>query len=203
MLLHALYPLRARFAVVALLIAAATVAAPARLALAEPAVGNVTVSAESTKLDDESLKRMLQGMGYEPDEKPWFKGTRAFVISEKIKGWTFVLQFSLSKDKKHIWVFSHLGIVPNDCTIPADVLVELLDHNFNSTHMKFSYSKQKRQFRLEGMTLNEDVRPSVLRSMIKETLETLPKTSKLWWPEYWPEDAADIPQELNETKDEA
>ena len=179
--------LRVRFAVIALLMVAATnLVVPGELALAQsPSASKTTRAADTAKLDVDSLKRMLKGMGYEPIENMSPAGVRSLTITEKIPSGTFSVGFYFSEDMKQLRVFSSLGIVPAGRAIPSDVSEKMLIYNNASRYMNFCYSPEKRQFRLEGVVPNGNIPPVLVRSMIKETFDVLPKTWNLWWPAYW------------------
>ncbi|MCG8587085.1 MAG: YbjN domain-containing protein [Pirellulales bacterium] len=149
-------------------------------------IENAKGSTDQRRLDAEKLEGMLKGMGYEPVVTTLSDGTVAYKVTEKVPGGTFVLRLNLSKDKKNLWIIAFLGKVPVEREIPSDILIKMLDHNYRSTFMKFSYITPQRQFVLEGIVPNEGVAPALLRKLIQESLDMLPKTSKLWWPEFWP-----------------
>jgi hypothetical protein len=143
-------------------------------------------SAQAAQLTDETLKTMLENLGYTVEEG----GTRdaktlKFKESLADNSLTFTITMDFSSDKTMVWIYTGLYSVPEGKTAPSSALLALLAKNDDIGPEFFSYSVSNKLLYLNYPAPNTDVTPAVLRRRLKSFLADLDETRDLWDPEKW------------------
>jgi hypothetical protein len=134
-------------------------------------------------LTDESLKEMLENMGYTPEVIRNGNGQVFYKISMKSDGWDFIQYVTLSTDKTNVWFLVSLADVPDDLT-SVEPLKKLLAENNKIGPCHFTLDGKTIWMRLQ--IANSDVTPARLRTSIDTMNSNVKSTYGLWNTSAWP-----------------
>jgi len=134
-------------------------------------------------LTHESLKDMLENMGYDLEEIKSTGGTPMYKIKFERDGWTIVTYVSLSRNGSMVWVSAPLKDVPDDVSSP-EPLRKLLTESDNIGPSHFTL-KGKRIY-MNTPLENRDITPVRLRAAINDTASNIKATRDLWDTDNWP-----------------
>jgi len=150
----------------------------------------VVAADKSDRLNHESLKLMLENMGYEIHKAGKYNsGAPWYQLKFKEGGADYFVMVSLPKDQKTVWVIADLVNLDKQQELPRVIAIKMLDHNYiDSKHVYFSFGAKGRHLRLKGALPNRSVTPIALRTLIRETLETLKTEKQIWEPKKWPQE---------------
>jgi hypothetical protein len=133
-------------------------------------------------LTHESLKEMLENLGYNPETIRSTAGNPMYKIRIERDGWTFIEYVSLSGDGTMIWISAPLKDVPEDLA-SAEPLRKLLLENDNIGPSHFSM-KGKRLYMNLALE-NREVTPLKLRTSLDDVTSTIKATRNLWDSDTW------------------
>ncbi|HLK61345.1 MAG TPA: hypothetical protein VKU00_32645 [Chthonomonadaceae bacterium] len=126
-------------------------------------------------LNDESLKQMLENMGYEPK-----KLTKGYLIVLKQDSWTLNMQIVLSGDTEKMGLNANLGKVEDPSGVSASQWMDLLISNGDIDPSAFYFDKDQKKLYLHRSFDNRAVTPAVLRKQIENFADNIRKTEALW-----------------------
>ena len=135
---------------------------------------NKTVAAPGALVDD-SLRKMLDGMGYEP--KALSKG---FLIAIKRDTWTINIQVVISPNGEKIGINSNLGIVENPDAVTAAQWKSLLAANADIDPSAFYFDATQKKLYLHRSLDNRGITPAILRQQVENFCGNMVDTSALW-----------------------
>jgi hypothetical protein len=136
-----------------------------------------TAKTTNGALSDEQLGQMLETMGYEVKPGTYQSGARYFDVKLSGSKFEYHVRFSLSPNKRAVWLMVTIA------EIPADVTAGQLRTVLEAINVKTG----KMQFRVVGKMLNADlpldnvaVTPVRLRYEITDLVATLDATADVW-----------------------
>jgi hypothetical protein len=125
-------------------------------------------------LTNDSLKAMLDNMGYEP--KALSKG---YLLAIKQDTWTFNMQLVLSADGTKLGMNANLGLVDVDNVAAKDWL-NLLESNGDIDPSAFYVDRDQKKLYLHRVLDNHEITPAFLRSQIESFTANIKNTEGLW-----------------------
>jgi hypothetical protein len=141
------------------------------------------VQAQAAPLTDDTLKAMLENLGYTVTVTG-DKAPRHFKVDESapINSLDFTITFDLSsaKDATVLWIYAGLYEIPAGKPAPSSALLALLAKNDEIGPIFFSYNADNKLLYLNAPTANVDITPAVLRQKIKNFITKLDSTYSLW-----------------------
>jgi len=126
-------------------------------------------------LADDGLRKMLDGMGYEP--KPLTKG---FLLSVKRDTWTINIQLVISANGEKIGMNANLGAVENPDAVTAAQWKALLAANGDIDPSAFYFDATQKKLYLHRSMDNRGLTPAILRQQIENFCGNMVDTAKLW-----------------------
>jgi len=127
------------------------------------------------QLNDDSLGKMLDSMGYEPK-----KLSKGWLIAIKRDTWTFNIQLVCSKDLTKVGINANLGAVKNPDAITASQWKELLISNSNIDPSCFYFDNDLKKLYMHRTMDNRGLTPSIIRVQVDNFCVNLKDTSELW-----------------------
>jgi hypothetical protein len=131
--------------------------------------------AQGAALNDDSLAKMLGGMGYAPK-----KLTKGFLIVARQDKWTLNVQVVLSADQSKIGLNANLGDVPNDQAVTAPQWKALLVANVDIDPSAFYFDVKQKRLYLHRSFDNRAVTSAVLKGQIDYFMGNIRSTASLW-----------------------
>ena len=144
-------------------------AIPSTSAFAQP---KETSKAAEGRITAESLKTILEGLGYDITEKDEVKDTTGKVIGYSIsleKGYTFHPQITISGDQSNLWFVFNLMAVPDPATVPSKILLGLMTANDRIYPGYFGYYAKDNLFTMKSFMANKGLKAKD----VKLQLETM------------------------------
>lgn len=151
----------------------------------------MTLRAAETTLDQASLKTMVEGLGYEPEEGK-FNGTDTPYLSIRIPGspWNYDITIYVDTDKKLVSLNTQFAVYTGPAAgIPQSALLGLLSENADLTFANFRYTTSNKSLFLVANLRNKDITSIDLRRTIDEIVSGANRTQKFWDPKQWPKSA--------------
>jgi hypothetical protein len=142
-------------------------------------------AARAEALTHETLKTMLENLGYKPQTIKSTRGSPMYKFAFDRASWSFTLYVSQSEDKKNVWMSSYLGGLPEPAKLRADILEKILAKNFDIGPMHFVVKSPRRLY-LELPLANKGITAGQMREQIEEFTVTIKSTETLWNPEKYP-----------------
>ena len=146
------------------------------------------VQAQAAPLTDDTLKAMLENLGYTVTVTG-DKAPRHFKVDESapINSLDFTITFDLSsaKDATVLWIYAGLYEIPAGKPAPSSALLALLAKNDEIGPIFFSYNADNKLLYLNAPTANVDITPAVLRQKIKTFITRMDSTYSLWNVKTW------------------
>lgn len=130
---------------------------------------------DASQLTDDSLKSMLDNMGYSPT--PLSKG---YLIVISRDTWTYNMQLVLSGDNTKLGLNANLGSVDDPTTITADQWRTLLEKNADVDPSAFYFDKDQKKLYLHRSLDNRSISPAFLRSQIDNFCSNIHDTEDSW-----------------------
>lgn len=132
-------------------------------------------AAAAGALVDDGLRKLLDGMGYEP--KPLSKG---FLIAVKRDTWTINIQLVISPNGEKIGMNANLGVVENPDGVTAAQWKALLAANGDIDPSAFYFDATQKKLYLHRSLDNRGITPAILRQQIENFCGNMVDTSTLW-----------------------
>jgi hypothetical protein len=130
-------------------------------------------------LTDDSLKEMLENMGYDVKVEKQEK-TSVYTVKIDQGTWTYFINVALSNDKDQLWITSAVTDVPADGKVPAEMLLRLLEENDHIGPGAVFYDKKFKKIKVGMALLNHGgVTPAVLHTYLGDYLKDLAAVQKL------------------------
>jgi hypothetical protein len=126
-------------------------------------------------LTDDSLKSMLDNMGYEPK-----KLTKGYLLVIKQDTWTLNMQLVISPDGRKLGLNANLGKVDDLATVPASQWIDLLVSNGDIDPSFFYVDKEQKKLYLHRSFDNRAVAPAILRKELDNFATNIRQTNALW-----------------------
>ena len=130
---------------------------------------------EAATLDNDSLKTMLDNMGYAP--KSLSKG---YLIAVQRDGWTYNMQLVISGDQTKVGINANLGSVDDPTTVNADQWRTLLEKNSDIDPSAFYFDKDQHKLYLHRVVDNRALTAEILRKQIDNFCSNIHDTSDSW-----------------------
>jgi hypothetical protein len=162
----------------------ATIVFAISLAVAPPAFS------QNKALDMAGLKTMLEGLGYEPEEKAYSDGSKYFRIVSKSSAIIASIDFDLIS-KNFLTISCGLWPLPSQEDIPSDVLWKALRKNLGLKRIRFAITARTHRFRLLARLDDKHVRPAEVRAIIEEITNVSGDTKDISNPKNWTKAAND------------
>ena len=141
--------------------------------------------AEEAALTNETLKSLLEGLGYEPEEGHFGDtGNAYYKITRTSGGLTVSVDFNVS-NPAFLWLSVDYWRLADEQQFPNQVLLDLLAENRGLKYVHFIYLANERRIRLAGNLLNRDIKPVDVRQMLDEAVAVSARTQHLWNPNNW------------------
>jgi len=125
-------------------------------------------------LTNDSLKTMLDGLGYEP--KALSKG---YLLAIKQDTWTLNMQLVLSSDGTKLGMNANLGMVDLDAA-SASTWLNLLESNGDIDPSAFYVDRDQKKLYLHRSLDNRDVTAAFLRGQIEAFGNNIRNTEAIW-----------------------
>ncbi len=100
----------------------------------------MALRAQGSQLTPESLKTMIENLGYTTTSSTNSDGVVTYNITLTPQGWTIDTDVNLSKDQSNIWMWANLTKIPDGQTMDADTLLTMLKENDSMGPFFFSYT---------------------------------------------------------------
>jgi hypothetical protein len=126
-------------------------------------------------LVEDTLRKLLDGMGYEP--KPLSKG---FLVAIKRDTWTINIQLVISPNGEKIGMNSNLGAVENPDAVTAAQWRALMIANGDIDPSAFYFDATQKKLYLHRSMDNRGITPAILRQQIENYCGNMVDTAKLW-----------------------
>lgn len=154
----------------------------ARLARAtDAAKPEAAKPAAGVALTDESIRVMLEAMGFQPQRQ----GDCTYLIELSRGGWKIFVRVSLSPDKSTIWFTTCVAEV-TEANAPAAALLNLLYWNNYYNNVRFAYFKQTHSLCLAMDLPNTNVTPALLRVQLDTFVSIIQGSQDVWDTSKWP-----------------
>jgi hypothetical protein len=131
--------------------------------------------AQGAALNDDSLAKMLAGMGYAPK-----KLSKGFLIVAQQDKWTLNVQVVLSSDQSKLGLNANLGDVPNDQAVSAAQWKALLVANGEIDPSSFYFDPKMKRLYLHRSFDNRAVTAAVIKGQIDNFAGNIRSTASLW-----------------------
>lgn len=130
---------------------------------------------DSGVLNDDSLKKLLDGLGYSPK-----KLTHGFLIDVDRDTWKMHVQIVISPDATKVGLNANLGPIANDATITAIQWRDLLISNGSIDPSSFYYEDKQQKLYLHRSLDNRGITPATLSRDIQRFVGNIVSTDPLW-----------------------
>jgi hypothetical protein len=130
---------------------------------------------EPAALDNDSLKTMLDNMGYSPS--PLSKG---YLIAIKQDTWTYNMQLVLSPNGTKLGINANLGKVDDPTAVTADQWRILLEKNGDIDPSAFYFDKDQGKLYLHRTLDNRDLTPAIIRDQVTNFCSNIHDTESVW-----------------------
>ncbi|MBY0232648.1 MAG: hypothetical protein K2W96_25490 [Gemmataceae bacterium] len=128
-------------------------------------------------LTHESLKEMLENLGYTPEVIKSTSGSPMNKIKFERDGWTYVVYVSLSGGGSHVWLAAPLKDIP-DGLPSGDPLKKILAASNDVGPCHFVLKGDRLYLSLA--LANRDLKPAMLRAGLDDTAGTVKSTVGVW-----------------------
>lgn len=126
-------------------------------------------------LDNDSLKTMLDSMGYAPTAL-----SKGYLIAIKRDTWTYNMQLVLSDDQTKLGINANLGVVENPDDVSAATWRKLLEDNEDTDPSHFYFDKDQKKLYLHRVLDNRSISPAFLRQQVDNFCGNIHDTSSDW-----------------------
>ncbi|MCW3098858.1 MAG: hypothetical protein JWL77_4476 [Chthonomonadaceae bacterium] len=126
-------------------------------------------------LTDDTLKAMLDNMGYEPK-----KLSKGYLLAIKQDTWTLNMQLVISPDGRKMGLNANLGKVDDLATVSASQWMDLLVSNGDIDPSAFYFDKEQKKLYLHRSFDNRAVTPPILRKELDNFAANIRQTEPLW-----------------------
>jgi hypothetical protein len=141
--------------------------------------------AQGTQLTPESLKSMIENLGYTTTSSTNSDGVVTYEITLTPQDWKIQTDVNLSKDQSNIWMWAILTKIPDGQEIDPDALLAMLKENDTMGPFFFSYTDSSHRFFINLALSNQNVTPAKMRSELDALAADVLRTQDLWDPAKW------------------
>ena len=127
------------------------------------------------QLSDDSLRQMLDGMGFEPKAI-----SRGFLVTVKREKFTCYIQIVLSENKTKLGMNSNLGVINEPDSVTAAQWKALLVANRDVDPSFFYFDPNLKKLFLHRSIDNRGLTAAYMRNQIDTFVENLISTADLW-----------------------
>lgn len=126
-------------------------------------------------LNNDSLKTMLDGMGYSPTAL-----SKGYLIAIKRDTWTYNMQLVLSGDGTKLGINANLGVVDDPDSVGAASWLKLLQDNEDTDPTVFYFDKDQKKLYLHRVLDNRSISAAFLRTQIDNFCSNIHDTNEDW-----------------------
>jgi hypothetical protein len=126
-------------------------------------------------LSNDSLKTMLDNMGYAPSAL-----SKGYLVAIKRDTWTYNMQLVLSDDQTKLGINANLGKVDDPDSVAAATWLKLLQDNADTDPSHFYFDKDQKKLYLHRVLDNRSITPAFLRQQIDAFCGNIHDTSADW-----------------------
>ncbi len=126
-------------------------------------------------LDDASLQKMLDGLGFEPK-----KLSKGFLIAVKKEGWTYNIQFVISADRSRLGMNANLGSIEKAEDVTAGQWMNILIATREVDPSAFYFDKDQKKLYLHRVLDNRAIIPAYVREQVDNFCANMKNTSDAW-----------------------
>lgn len=130
---------------------------------------------DAGQLDNDSLKTMLDNMGYAPSAL-----SKGYLLAIKQDSWTYNMQVVLSGDGTKLGLNANLGTVDSPDDISAATWLKLLEDNSDYDPSAFYFDKDAKKLYLHRVIDNRGITPAVLRQQIDNFVGNIHDSADDW-----------------------
>lgn len=145
----------------------------------------VSATALNGALNDDSLKALLIGLGYEPAELRTTSGTPVNELNFVEDDFRFIFQIYLSPNQRQVITSARLMPLPGESDASAPQVIRLLEENHALAPLAFSVDKHTRYVHLNLLVANSELSPSRMREVLATFKTILRRTEPLWDTNRW------------------
>jgi len=158
----------------------------------EPAPKAEAPATKPGQLTDDSLKTMLDNLGYDVRASKSADGKPMYYVKLKRDTWEFEISVVLRSDISMLWLTCGVADLPPTDKVPAEVLEKMLAKSDELGPTHFGMKKSRRVY-LNCPLQNKDITPASLRKNLEQLADDVKGTEDLWNPKKWPgADAAKV-----------
>jgi hypothetical protein len=165
----------------------ALVAVPARADDPQKDSPKDAAKATGERLSLDSLRAILEGLGYEEVEE--LKDKDGNVLAYQVKrvedSWVYYATFEISPDQSNVWISLNGPKIGDTNAVPAKVLLEMLTVNEDLWPSYFYYSEKANRFTLCLPVRNSGLKAKDIRGKFDTLSAQFKKHEHLWNPERW------------------
>ncbi len=149
-------------------------------------VANAQQPAEPGQQTVESLKGMLENLGYAPQELKNDKGQIArYLINVQSSGNNWKVLVEISPNQENLWVYANLAVINDYNQVPREILADMLKMNEKIGPSYFAYNEKAKNFVIYHAVTNRGVTAKLLRERIEHVARQVDVNERLWRPTLW------------------
>lgn len=137
-------------------------------------------SKPANAIEENSLKSMLENLGYEPKEIKYTDNRTGYSIQVKFKGYDAEMRIVLSPSGSNVWGVLNLAELKSEHNAEASRFVKLLQLNLTHGPCHFRISSDGKYLTLARGMFAKGLTAKELREHIEELLSTAEKTVEHW-----------------------
>ena len=133
-------------------------------------------------LNQQSLGKMLTGIGYETEVKS--DGHYTIVIERYNLHYRIATE--LSEDQTVLWMTTRLADLPEHSRVPASVMEGLLEASHDYAPTFFYICREEGEIGAHRLLNNRGLTPAVIRESVDRFLSSIAATEPVWNSRKWP-----------------
>lgn len=131
-------------------------------------------------LTDDTLKQMLENLGYTPQPVKLPTGESVFMLTVPRGTWTMRLSVGVTKDGKMVGIFYTLGNSVDPNKVESIRWQSLMENNVTLAPCVFAFHAQSKIILMYVNLKNLDISPAELRQWIDATMDVVIATHDKW-----------------------
>lgn len=144
-------------------------------------------SSEPGQQTMQSLKAMIENLGYQPKELKNDKGVvTRYLLTVASGGGQWKVIAEISPNQENLWIYANLAQVTDINQAPREVLADMLKANEKLGPSFFAFSEKAQNFVLFQALTNRGITPKLLRERIEMVARQVDGNERLWNPKQWP-----------------
>jgi hypothetical protein len=150
-------------------------------------------AAPSAGITLESLKAMIEGLGYEPKLNTFADGSQNCEVAFPRGTWSIYVNMSLSPDKSNLWMTVLLTSVPDPAKASGAAVLSLLEKEDAVWPGYITYYSGPKTLWLSRPMKTDALKPAMLRSNLESMADSIIATAPQWDTSKWSEATATAP----------